>query len=81
MVTFSPATVLLADSHLTAPEEGEFPLFVVLALLAVIAVMALAAARRSTDGGTPGRYRSNRHQTAQRPHREPLGHPLDRIDT
>ncbi|MBC2640820.1 MULTISPECIES: hypothetical protein [unclassified Rhodococcus (in: high G+C Gram-positive bacteria)] len=84
MVTFS-ATVLLADSHLAAPEEGEFPLFVVLTLLAVIAVMAVAATHNRTaepDEHTDnaGHCPSDRRPTP-RPQPELLGHPLDRIDT
>ena len=82
MVTVSPSQALLADTrlHAAAQQEGEFPLFVFLAILAVLAVMAVAAARSHTDAGS-GRYRSNRHETAPRSRPEPLGHPLDRIDT
>ena len=87
LTAFSSATVLLAEGHLSAapPDEGAFPLFVVLAILAVLAVMAVVAAHHRY--GNPdklsdvaGRDGSNRRESAARPQPEPLGHPLDRID-
>ncbi|UOT08434.1 hypothetical protein MPY17_39915 (plasmid) [Rhodococcus opacus] len=87
MIAFS-STVLLAEGHLPAgaPDEGEFPLFVVLAILALLAVMAIVAAHHHRAdkpdefSDIAGRYESTRHETAARPEPEPLGHPLDRID-
>jgi len=87
LIAFSSTTVLLAEGHLPAgaPDEGEFPLFVVLAILALLAVMAVVALHRADNpdefSDTAGRYDSNRQETAARPQPEPLGHPLDRIDT
>ncbi|MFF2111634.1 hypothetical protein [Rhodococcus koreensis] len=87
MIAFSSTTVLLADNHLPAgaPDEGEFPLFVVLAILAVLAVMAVVAAHHRHHNpdefsDIAGRYGSNRHESAAQPQPESFGHPLDRID-
>ena len=88
MISVSSTTVLLADRHLPAgaPDEGEFPLFVVLAILALLAVMAVVAAHHRDDNpdeysDTAGRHGANRPESAARQQPEPLGHPLDRIET
>jgi hypothetical protein len=87
LIAFSSTAVLLADGHLPpgAPDEGEFPLFVVLAILALLAVMAVVAALHRADNpdefsDIDGPSGSNRPETAARPQPEPLGHPIDRID-
>ncbi|MDF3313358.1 hypothetical protein P3H15_51575 [Rhodococcus sp. T2V] len=82
MIAFSSTTVLLADGHLPtgAPDEGGFPLFVVLAILAVLAVMAAVAAHHRADDPDEFSDITGRYESAARPRPEPLGHPLDRID-
>ncbi|AHK35989.1 hypothetical protein OPAG_06806 [Rhodococcus opacus PD630] len=56
-------------------DEGQLPVWLTLAVIALILLGGYAATRTA---GTAG---SAREGSARAPHPEPLGHPLDRIDT
>jgi hypothetical protein len=68
-------TPTIAGLALVAAEnsdEGQFPVWLTLSIIAVVLLGGYAATR------TAG---SDREGSARPPRPEPLGHPLDRIDT
>jgi len=70
-------TPTVAGLALVAAEnsgEGQFPVWLTLAVIALVLLGGYAATR------TAGTGESDRRGSARPPHPEPLGHPLDRID-